>query len=308
MEITLAGLRVLRETAERGTFTAAAAALGYTQSAVSRQIAGLERAVGTPLFERRPEGPRLTREGRMLERRARSALDEIDEGAREARGSEPGGRVRLGVVPSAGPALLPRALAELRRRRPDLTVTSRIGTTPSLVRGLRAGATDLVLAVSRPPHRPLDGESPPLGLRSLGEQALRVAVPADSALADRDGLDPAELVDQPWIVSPSTGSEPQLGVWPSLPGRPHIAHVAGDWATKLHLVAAGAGITTLAPIIVPAAPTGVRVLAVTSGPMEIRRLVAATRPDDDTAQLRDVLGILEDVAEDLNGAAILGEP
>ncbi|MYX54642.1 LysR family transcriptional regulator, partial [Streptomyces sp. SID8382] len=58
--MTLAGLRVLREVAERGTITAAAEALGYTQSAVSRQVAGLEQAAGARLFDRHPGGVRLT--------------------------------------------------------------------------------------------------------------------------------------------------------------------------------------------------------------------------------------------------------
>src|SRR4051794_41479024 len=69
-ELTLTGLRVLREVAARGSFTAAAKSLGYTQSAVSRQVAGLEGAAGTSLFERTARGVRLTDAGGALLRRA----------------------------------------------------------------------------------------------------------------------------------------------------------------------------------------------------------------------------------------------
>jgi DNA-binding transcriptional LysR family regulator len=72
-DASLTALRVFREVADRGTLTAAAAALGYTQSAVSRQIASLERAAGAPLLERRHDGVRLTAAGRIVVRRAASA-------------------------------------------------------------------------------------------------------------------------------------------------------------------------------------------------------------------------------------------
>ena len=73
MDVTVVGLRVLREVVERGAFTAAAQELGYTQSVVSRQVAGLERAIGVRLFDRFPGGMRLTRAARPLLRRAVTA-------------------------------------------------------------------------------------------------------------------------------------------------------------------------------------------------------------------------------------------
>ena len=87
-DASLVALRVFREVAERGTLTAAAAALGYTQSAVSRQIAALERAAGTPLLERRHDGVRLTPAGRIVLRRAAAVVDQVDATARELAGLE----------------------------------------------------------------------------------------------------------------------------------------------------------------------------------------------------------------------------
>ena len=77
-DVSLVALRVFQEVAERGTLTAAAAALGYTQSAVSRQIVTLERAAGAPLLERRRDGVRLTAAGRVVLRRAVVVLEQIE--------------------------------------------------------------------------------------------------------------------------------------------------------------------------------------------------------------------------------------
>ena len=85
-DVSLVALRVFREVAERGTFTAAATALGYTQSAVSRQIASIERAAQAQLLERRREGVRLTPAGQLVLRNAARVLDEIDATARELAG------------------------------------------------------------------------------------------------------------------------------------------------------------------------------------------------------------------------------
>jgi DNA-binding transcriptional LysR family regulator len=83
--------------------------------------------------------------------------------------------VRLGVFLSAGATLLPTALTWLAATSPYVTVTTREGTTPALVRALRAGSVDLAVLVSRPPHRPFDDHSPRLHLEPLDEAELLVA-------------------------------------------------------------------------------------------------------------------------------------
>lgn len=134
----LTALRVFREVAERGTLTEAASALGYTQSAVSRQISSLERAAGASLLERRHDGVRLTPAGRVVLRHAAVVVDQVDAGARELAGlPDDPGTVRLGWFASAGAVLVPRALAALRESHPGITVTTREGGTPALVRALR---------------------------------------------------------------------------------------------------------------------------------------------------------------------------
>ncbi|GGN80609.1 LysR family transcriptional regulator [Streptomyces albiflavescens] len=303
-DVSLTALRVFRAVAEQGTFTAAATSLGYTQSAVSRQIASIERAAGAELLERRRDGVRLTTAGRVVMRRATIVLDEIDAAARELSGL-PGqaGTVRLGWFPSAGAVLLPRALAALRHTDPAIQVVSREGSTPALVRALRAGSLDLALLASAPPFRPPDAESPPLALQTLTERALCLAVPATHPLARGDFIDVADLRGQRWITSSSSGEDGLMGVWPGLDERPEIAHTARDWLAKLHLVATGCGLTTVPAALAPAAPPGVRILPVRGGPQEQRRLLLARLPHRPTEPVTRVAAALRAAALDADTVA-----
>ncbi|MFI9803740.1 LysR family transcriptional regulator [Streptomyces sp. NPDC052301] len=297
-DVSLTALRVLRAVAEHGTFTAAAVSLGYTQSAVSRQIAAAERVAGAELLERRRDGVRLTPAGRVVMRRATIVLDEIDATARELSGL-PGqtGTVRLGWFPSAGAVLVPRALAALRRTDPDLHVVGReSGSTPALVRALRAGSLDLALLSSAPPFRPPDAESPPLVLQTLTERALRLAVPAAHPLARGEFVDVADLRGQRWISGSSSGDDRAMGVWPGLDERPEIAHTARDWLAKLQLVAAGCGLTTVPAVFTALAPAGVRILPVRGGPQEQRRLLLARLPQPPSEAVTRLAAVLREAA------------
>ncbi|MFG3110099.1 LysR family transcriptional regulator [Streptomyces tendae] len=299
-DVTLVGLRVLREVAERGTFTAAAQSLGYTQSAVSRQVASLEQATGARLFDRFPGGVRPTGEGRALLRHAVAALDALEAADRELRGVEDAtSRVRLGYFPAAGAVMVADALTALRSERPRVRVATREGSTPALVRALRSGTLDLALLTSRPPHRSPDTDDPPLHVEPLLETRLTLAVPADSRFAERGTADVADLASEAWIAGPGGTGDPLLGVWPGLPGRPRIAHTARDWLTKLHLVAAGAGITTASPALLPVVPRGVRFVDVTGVAEEVRRIDLVSLPGRATAPTGALVHALRRRAADL---------
>ena len=293
MDPSLAGLRVLRAVAERGSFTAAAVELGYTQPAVSRQVSVLEREAGAVLFERRPGGARLTPAGLTLLRHARVVLAEIEAARRELSGARSTTRpVRLGVYISAGAALLPRTLTALRAGHPEIGVTSREGTTPALVRALRAGTLDLAVITSRPPHLAPDTELPVLEVDPLAELELLVAVAEPGPFAGQDSVTLAELADADWIASPSSGAEPLMGVWPGLAGRPRVAHTARDWLTKLRLVQAGCGMTTLPPDLATGLPDGVRAVRVDDGPTQLRRTAIARLPGPRSATVDAVVAAL----------------
>jgi len=289
MDVSSASLRVLCRIAESGSFTAAAAQLGYTQSAVSRQAAALERSAGATLFERRTDGVRLTQPGLTLLRHARTILGSVDAAERDLTGGTPRTeRVRLGYVPSAGPVLLPAVLARLARTAPRVRVTTREGTTPGLARALRAGSIDIAVLTSRPPHRPPDGESPRLHVTPVHDTELVVAAPATGTFAGRTSVHVDELVEAPWIAMHSSSAEPSLGVWPGLPGRGRIVHSARDWLTKLHLVAGGLGVTTIPESLSPIVPPGVISLQVRGAPPEIRRVLVARLPGTATPTITAV--------------------
>ena len=278
------GLRVLREIAQSGSFSAAARTLGYTQSAVSRQVASLEAVAGRRLFERGRDGVTLTAAGARLLPRATRILDELDAALRES--DDAAGPVRLGAFATAAAGLAPQALATLPR---ELIVTLREGTTPTLTRALRAGTLDLAVIAQIPPFHPPATE---LELTFLSERELVVAVPASHPLARARAVEPEQLHGEIWVASRSDAGESLLGVWPGLDERPDVRYVVRDWLAKLRIVAAGLAITTLAPVATEAVPEGVAIVAVRGEPPETRRIVLARRPgplDGPTARVADAL-------------------
>jgi DNA-binding transcriptional LysR family regulator len=284
------GLRVLREVAQAGSFSAAAQSLGYTQSAVSRQVAGLEAVAGRRLFERGRHGVTLTPAGSRLLPRASRVLDELDAALRETNDEQPAvGPVRLGAFATAAAGLVPRALASLSV---GPKVTLREGTTPALTRALRAGTLDLAILARTPPYRPPDAESPPLELTTLSERELVLGVSARHPFARARAVEVAQLPGQVWVASRFQDADSLLGVWPGLAERPDVRYVVRDWLAKLQIVAAGLAITTLAPVALDVLPDGVAVVAVRGEPQETRRLVLARRPgplDGPSARVADAL-------------------
>ncbi|MBN0048507.1 LysR family transcriptional regulator [Streptomyces actuosus] len=300
MEWSSTALRVLRAVAETGSFTAAAAAVGYTQSAVSRQVAVLEQATGVPLFERQPSGVRLTAAGATFLRHASTALDEVDQAARLLHEPAPNRpTLRLGAFTSIGAALVPEALALLRQRRPGIDVFTREAYTPALTRSLRAGTIDLAVISARPPYPSPDDQNPPLDLDVLVEGDLMVAVPAAGAIG-RDGTATlAELQDAEWIAGPDRAGEPGIGVWPTLPRQPVVRHRPRDWVSKLHLVATGCGVTTVPPSLIGLLPEGVRLVRVVDGARVTRRVLLARLPGAPAADVLELARCLHEAAERL---------
>ena len=292
VEFTATGLRVLREIAQTGSFSAAALSLGYTQSAVSRQVAALEAAAGHRLFDRGRHGVALTPAGARLLTSAIRVIDELDSARRELGGEEIAARpVRLGAFAAAAAGLVPKALATLPTH---LKVTLREATTPALARSLRAGTLDLAVLAQAPPFRPPDAESPALELTTLSERELAIAVPTNHPFAGARAIEVAQLEGQVWVASRSESGDTLLGVWPGLAERPDVRYVVRDWLAKLQIVAAGLAITTLAPLLLAALPEGVRVVAVRGEPQEMRRIVVARRPgpgpvDASTTRVVDAL-------------------
>ncbi|HTR72569.1 MAG TPA: LysR substrate-binding domain-containing protein [Solirubrobacteraceae bacterium] len=140
-------LRILKEVAYRSSFSAAADALSYTQSAVSQQIAALEAETGMTLIERRTRGVGLTAAGQTLLGHAEGILAGVEaaEDALDSIAGLRGGRLRMASFPTAGATLMPLAIATFRERHPAVELNLAEGEPEEVVPRLRAGELDLAL-------------------------------------------------------------------------------------------------------------------------------------------------------------------
>src|SRR4051794_36760221 len=140
-------MRVLREVALQGSFSAAAEALSFTQSAVSQQIAALERETGTILVQRNARGVRLTEAGEALVRHAEGVMARLAEAEAEleAIAGLRGGRLRMAAFESAGATLMPLAIAEFRCRHPAVELSMTLGELEDTEPELKSGELDLVI-------------------------------------------------------------------------------------------------------------------------------------------------------------------
>src|ERR1700686_3821745 len=140
-------LNVLKEVAYRGSISAAADALSYTQSAVSQQIAALEAETGMTLLERHPRGVSLTAAGQTLVGHAEGVLAQLEaaQAALSAIAGLRGGRLRMASFPTAGATLMPLAIATFRSSSPDVELTLEEGEPEEILARMRAGELDLAL-------------------------------------------------------------------------------------------------------------------------------------------------------------------
>src|SRR3954466_15212721 len=174
-------MRVLREVAVRGSFSAAADALAYTQSAISQQIAALEREAGTTLVERNARGVRLTDAGRALVEHADAILARLSdaEAELEAIAGLRGGRLRVASFPTAGAALMPPAIARFRERHPGVELSMDLAEPPEYMPRLRGGEWDIAVTNLATIRREEDG----VQYTHVLDDPMFVALPADHRLA-----------------------------------------------------------------------------------------------------------------------------
>jgi DNA-binding transcriptional LysR family regulator len=272
---------VFLEVARRESFTGAAGSLGYTQSAVSRQVAALETAVGATLFDRLPRGVRLTEEGRALLPHATAVAGRLRAAVADVRAVRTlgGGRLRLGAIPTADMALVPRAIAAFRAAHPAVAVTHAEGLTRGLTGAVRAGDLDLAVIGTPDAEPAFDG----VRLRRLMDDPLAVALPVGHLLAGRETLSLADLADENWIAGQARPEETLIAGVQAAPGqdaafRPVIDYVVLEWAAKQGFVAAGLGVTVIPSLA--AAALRPDVVVVPLDPAEVRpRSVFAATPE-----------------------------
>lgn len=274
-ELSTVWLRVFLEVARHGSFTVAARALGWTQSAVSRQVASLEAALGGgPLFDRLPRGVRLTEAGRLLVPHAESVAAALHDARREldALREAAGGRLRFGAFATADAALVPHALARFRARHPRVRVTREEGFTPALLERLTAGHLDLAV-VSTTGRAPLESYT----LHHLLDEPLYLAVPAGHPLAGLEGPVPlGRFADADWISGSPRPEGTLLEAALRQGFRPRVAHVVGEWTAKQGYVAAGLGVTLVPALAAESVRPDIRLLRVLDEGAPARAVYAAT--------------------------------
>lgn len=275
--LDLQRLRALHAVSVHGSVGAAASALGFTPSAVSQQIAKLERETGTVLLEREGRGVRLTPEAHHLVAVADELLAIVEraETELEQRRGKPAGRLTIAAFASAARGLLPEALADLAVRHPAMEV--RLSEVdPHLSVGMVAkGAVDVSVV-----H---DWDIAPLPLPPgveqavIGEDQCTLLVPQEHRFAERDSVQREDLSGERWVCQPPgrVCHEWLMRTLRTAGQKPEIVHQADENPTLVALVAAGLGICLIPRLGRGPLPAGV--VEVALDPTPLRRLYALWR-------------------------------
>jgi DNA-binding transcriptional LysR family regulator len=230
-------LRVLDSLARRGSVTAAAKELHYSQPTVSHHLARLEAETGAQLLQRVGRGIRLTRAGQLLADRAAEIIGRIDAAESElsAHVGLTAGRVRLAGFSSAIGSLVPRAAAALTGRHPDLQISLIDTHPPEALELLRAGKIDVAVI-----FRYDETEPEPDGVRLhhlLDDPVYLLSTRRESGLAS--------LHDATWIAGCQRCSSHLLALCADEGFQPRIGYTSDDMVVMQALVAAGLGVTTI---------------------------------------------------------------
>src|SRR5215210_3979084 len=296
-------MKVLREVAAKGSFSAAAEALNFTQSAVSQHIAALERETGTQLVERFSRGVRLTEAGTVLVTHADAILARLESAEEDlaAIAGLRGGRLRLVCFQSAGATVVPRAVATFHGRHPDVELSLVEAEPDEAAVLLKAGEVDLALVYDHPATMLV----PELELTHLLDDCYDALLPAGHALSQRRRLSLADLSEDPWILSTSTCGCRQItqSACRDAGFEPRVAFEADETLAAQALVAAGVGVTLLPRLAL--ASVHPKVVARRLAKPPVRRIWAARPPASFQSPASEaMLQILRDVADDFRSAEL----
>ena len=278
-------LATLAVVAEAGSFSDGADDLGLTQSAVSQQVAELERRLGEPVLHRRPL--RLTAAGEVLLEaagRIRTALVTADQELRALQAGETG-TITVAAFTSAAAGPVPGALAEFRQQLPAVAVHLVQMEPPGAYAAVLRGDVDIAVTYQYP-------QSPlpiPAGIDAVGvaTDEFGAAVPVGHPLARKRSVTLDQVVDAGLIGTPMTNIPLP---WPQ-GGRPdtstHGLHFAGeDYTTTLQLVSHGLGVALLPELVTRQHPAGVRIVPLVGRPWHRRILLGTLEGARSTAAMQ----------------------
>lgn len=274
-------LQVLAEVADRGSFSAAAASLEMTQSAVSQHVSALERAVGLPVVDRTSRPPQLTEAGAALVRHARAVLTRLDAAEQElaAVAGRRLGRVRLGAFPTALATFVPPALAAFKRRVPTVTLSVLDDHMPQLLRRLGDGEIDLAIIYGSEAQP--DPASQGIERTPLFDDPFRAVLPRAHRLArNKTTIRLGDLSSETWIGGSATSGWFRIvrQACREAGFEPHVALTSDDYVGIQALVASNLGVTVVPRLATTHTRSRVAIREISS-PTPVRRIWVA-RPDD----------------------------
>jgi DNA-binding transcriptional LysR family regulator len=295
-------LRVLIEVARQGSFSAAADALSYTQSAISQQIAALEAETGMTMLERHARGIRLTNAGETLVQHAEGILARLEAAEAElsAIAGLRAGRLRMASFPTAGATLMPLAIAIFRSRHPDIELTLAEGEPEQIAPRLRAGELDLALLFEFGELRPVPGGAAERLMRvELLEDPMYLALPRNHLLAGEPELHLSDLSGEAWVQT--SGASPcarhVVRCCHAAGFEPNVSFESDDYQTVQGLVAAGVGVALIPELALSVVREDIAIRTLSPSP-PMRSVVAAAPSDARLSPATPVmLAILKDVAE-----------
>ena len=272
-------LRALRAVADAGSFSAAADALNYTQPAVSKTIANLERELGAVLVERDCRPVRLTDAGEALARHADQMFAQLSSAQSEIEAITrvDAGTVSVGTFSSAGATFLADALCEFRKLHPGVRVSISEGAPPSTIKRLRAGELDLAIVWDLPAAGEDLGEG--LELHHLLDDPWVFVLPPDHPAAGKKRVRAKDLAGDDWMLpefNPDGPSAKLVREMCAAAGfEPHVAYRVNDCQMTKAMVAAGEGVSIIPRMMLDPAPADVVIRPVAGH--EMSRRVAAVR-------------------------------
>src|ERR1700735_3181523 len=271
-------LRVLVEVARRGSFSSAAEALSYTQSAVSQQVATLEAETGMTLLERHARGVRVTPAGHALVEHAEGILARLEAAEAElsAIAGLRAGRLRMASFPTAGATLMPLAIATFRAAYPEVELTLAEGEPEEIAPRLSAGEFDLALLFEFEEPDALDG----LERVELLADPMYLALPGAHTLARKSGLRLADLRGEAWIQTSreSPCARHVVRCCHAAGFEPNVSFESDDYQTVQGLVAAGVGVALIPELALSVVREEIAIRAVAPRP-PARQVIAAAPTD-----------------------------
>jgi DNA-binding transcriptional LysR family regulator len=289
-------LRVLAEVAKRGSFSAAADALAYTQSAVSQQVAALEAETGMTLLERHARGVRVTPAGQALVEHAEGILARLEAAESElsAIAGLRAGQLRMASFPTAGATLMPLAIATFRSAYPDVELTLAEGEPEEIAPRLRAGEFDLALLFE------FDEPAADAELKRIDllRDPMYLALPREHPLARKSGLRLEDLRGEAWIQTSheSPCARHVVRSCHAAGFEPNVSFESDDYQTVQGLVAAGVGVALIPELALSIVREDIAIRELAPSP-PARQVIAAAPTDVRLSPATPaMLAILEDAA------------